>query len=343
MSSVMRFDTPGGVRDLAPDATPEEQERWLDTWHNAVRDMLGEGPFPGSAGPEPSPVDVNVGEFYNRLVTDVNRAGDRMLVWMGFPRGLLVAHRDDRPRAFELGDRRGVTERDTQIEYLEWRVTPGDGEGQIRKVTFTTETPEYWKELFKFDARRCAEVYSNLVGSTVSEADLADAAGDYNPLNRWNTADGIVHYIVNSPENTLPVAIDLAKGSVRFTGERHIRDNYELPQAFASTSADPRVQIDINTLVRKGLSVTCREPVGVYMAGWDDTGWTKPDGSPVGDYWRVVRGRHGAALRLEYEVPKAEGFLVSDIKIGGRPIRHGGHLAEHVTVVLGGLAGTRAA
>ena len=341
MSSLMRFDTPGGVRDLPADAPPDVQERWLDAWHNAVRDMLGEGPFPGSAGPEPSPGDIEVGEFYNRLVTDVNRVGDRLLVWMGFPRGLLITHRDERRRAFELGDKRGADERDTQIEYLEWRVTRGDEEGEIRKVTFTTETPEYWEELFKFDARRCAEVYGDLVGSTVSVEDISDAGGDYDPLNRWNTADGIVHYIVNSPANTLPVAIGLARGSTQLTGARHVRDNYELPDTFASTSADPEVQIDINALARKGLSVTCREPIGVYMNGWDDTGWSKPDGTPVGNYWRVVRGQAGAALRLEYEVPEDEGFLVSDIRIGGRPIRHGGHIAEHLTVMLGGLAGTR--
>lgn len=343
MSSATRFDTPGGVRDLRADSPPEVQERWLDTWHNAVRDMLGEGPFPGSAGPEPSPIEDRVGEFYNRLVTNVNRVGDRLLVWMGFPRGLLIAHRDDRQKAFGLGDKRAADERDTQIEYLEWRVTPGKGKGKIKKVTFTAETPEYWEELFKFDPRRCAEVYSELVGSTVSKEDLADAAGNYDPLNRWNTTDGIVHYIVNSPANTLLAAIRLAIGSVEFTGERHVRDNYELPENLASTSADPRVQIDVNTLTRKGLSVTCREPISVYMAGWDDTGWTKPDGSPVGNYWRIVRGQPGAALRLEYEVPKGEGFLVSDIKIGGRPIRHGGHLAEHITVMFGGLAGTRPA
>jgi hypothetical protein len=32
---------------------------------------------------------------------------------------------------------------------------------------------------------------------------------------------------------------------------------------------------------------------------------------------------------------------VSDIKIGGRPIRFGGHLAEHITVTAVGGAGVR--
>ena len=341
MPLLPRFDTPGGIRDLPAD--DPRLETWLNTWHNAVNDMLNAAVGPGSAGPEPSPPDKPVGEFYNPHETDINRVGERTLVWMGFPRGLLLEHRDHRQRAFELGDKRGADERNTQIEYLEWRVTREEGSGKIKKVTFVTETPEYWEQLFKFDPKRCAEVYTSLVGADVKEADLVDSSGNYNQLNPWNTSKGIVHYIVDSPANTLPVAISLAGGSVRLNGARHLRDNYELADGFATTSADPRVQIDVNTLARKGLSVTCREPISLYMGAWDDSGWTKPDGSPVGDYWHVVRGQLGAALRLEYEVPPEAGFLVSDIKIGGRPITHGGHLAEHVTVMLRGLGGTRPA
>jgi hypothetical protein len=85
-----------------------------------------------------------------------------------------------------------------------------------------------------------------------------------------------------------------------------------------------------------------REPVGLYMIDFDDSGFTRPDGSPVGDYWRVVRGTPDAALRVEYEVPAAEGFVVGDVRIGGRPIRYGGQLAEQITVMAGGVAGRRA-
>ena len=83
------------------------------------------------------------------------------------------------------------------------------------------------------------------------------------------------------------------------------------------------------------------EPAGIYVIDWDDTGWTKPDGTPVGDYWRVRRGVPGAALRVEYEVPPAEGFTVGDIRIGGRPITAGGQLAEHMVASAHGIAGRR--
>ncbi len=292
--------------------------------------MLGAMPTPGSGG---------VGQFYNAHRLDVTPVGERFLVWMGFPRELLIANRDDRQTAFSIGDNRGVSAMTTQVEYLEWFVTKVGG--KIKKVTFTTETPEYWREMFEFDPSRVLALYRELVNPAVAEADLVTGT-NYNPLNVWNTSKGIVHYIVNSPANTLGAAIGLAQGSVGLT-PAHVRDNYELPgTSLALTSADPRVVIDVNMLARKGLSITAREPIGLYMADWDDTGWTKPDGSPVGNYWRIVRGKPGAALRLEYEVPPSEGFVVSDIRIGGRPIKYGGHLAEHVTVMIGGLAGTPA-
>jgi hypothetical protein len=47
-------------------------------------------------------------------------------------------------------------------------------------------------------------------------------------------------------------------------------------------------------------------------------------------------------LRLEYQVPPGAGFVVGDIRIGGRHIEWGGQIAEHVTVTIAGVAGVRA-
>ena len=56
----------------------------------------------------------------------------------------------------------------------------------------------------------------------------------------------------------------------------------------------------------------------------------------------IVRGSPGQILRLEYRVPPGAGFVVGDIRIGGRRIEWGGQIAEHVTCTVGGVAGTRA-
>jgi hypothetical protein len=63
----------------------------------------------------------------------------------------------------------------------------------------------------------------------------------------------------------------------------------------------------------------------------------------VDNYWRIVRpaGASGPpALRLVYEVPRSEGFVVGDIRIGGRPIEFGGQIAEHLTVMFHAVVGT---
>jgi hypothetical protein len=41
-----------------------------------------------------------------------------------------------------------------------------------------------------------------------------------------------------------------------------------------------------------------------------------------------------------YEVPASEGFVVGDIRIGGRPIEFAGQIAEHLTVMFPAIAGT---
>jgi hypothetical protein len=329
MPLLTRFETPAALRDFPVGSA------FYDSWSETVSELLGAVEISGSAGPEPAPGGTPVGGFFNPHLHDHRPVAERVLVWMGFPRHLLITHRDDRQRAFELGEARGVTERNTQKEYFEWRVTR-EGE-RIKKVTFVTETERYWQEMFDFDPNRVLELYQTLVDPAITMAQITDAAGRYDPLNDWNTSRGIVHYIVNSPQNTLEAAIGLVQVSVGRPSGRHVRDNYEITSP-ARTSADPRVGIDVDDLARKNLWVTLAEAIGLYMVAWDDTGWSKPDGSPVGNYWRIVRGKPGAALRLEYEVPASEGFDVSDIKIGGRPIRFGGHLAEHITVKVVGRA-----
>jgi hypothetical protein len=292
---------------------------FYDNWNNFLTGRIAAS-TPGSGG----------GEFYDPTEVNVNVIAEHTLVWMGFPRALLVAgNRDDRRAAFIAGENR-----DVQEEYCEWRTTRGDKD-KITKVVFVTETPEYYEELWAVDRAVVVGLYQALVNPAVVEADL-HVGGTYNRRNRWNTTDGIIHFIQSI--NTLNAALGLAQGSVNSGGAR---DNYEASPG-PRTSVDPRVAMDIGSLSRKALSITLRDPVGLYITGFDDTGWTKPDGSPVDNYWTITRGVPGQILRLEYEVPAGEGFVVGDIRIGGRPIEFGGQIAEHVTCAIGGVAGRRA-
>jgi hypothetical protein len=319
MPLLTRFDTPAFLTDAPAGSAFYEQ------WSRYLSSLIG-GTTAGTNG----------GAFYDPTVTDVTVAGEKQLVWMGFPRDqILPANRDNKTAAYISADSVPNT-RNFQNEYFEWRVDR-DKKNRITKLTFVTETPEYYEQLWAFDRSLVVNLYRTLVNPAVTEADLRSGAA-YNKFNRWNTTDGIVHYIQNI--NTLGAAVGLSKGSV--TVAAPYRDNYEAEPgaSTAFTSVDPRVAFDINMLSRKGLYVSYQNPPGLYITGWDDSGFTKPNGSPAGNYWRIVRGRPGMVLRLEYEVPAAEGFVVGDMKIGGRPIEYGGQAAEHITVTIGGIAGT---
>lgn len=316
MALVRRFDTPAALRDLPADSA------FYDRWHAQVADII-KTRTRGSGS----------GVFFDPTTSEFQPVAAPTYPWIGFPRPHLIGHRDDRDAAFRAGE-----SRDAQHEYLEWHVAKRDG--KITKVTFATETPEYWSLLAEQSPDRVLELYRELVDAAVEMKDLFTRDGAYEPRNGWNVERGIVHYVMSI--NSLGALLNAQQDSVI---SRAARDNYDgLPLRFdpaneISTASDARFSLDIGALCRRGLAVTVRDPVGLYIIGWDDTGWTRPDGSPVGDYWRVVRGTPEAALRLEYEVPASEGFVVGDISIGGRPVEYGGQLAEHVTVMAGGLAG----
>ena len=317
MAIVTRFDTPASLTDTAVPA-------FYTHWHNFIASNMSTVAGSGTA----------VGEFYDPSEVDVTIAAERQLVWMAFPRQELVARRDDRRAAFIFADS-DPGGRDPQNEYCEWHVTRNKA-GKITKVVFVTESPEYWQQLWDDDRAAVVNLYRTLLNNPgIAETDIGPG-GIYDQFNAFNTTNGIIHLIQGI--NKLRLAIGLAQGSVN-TGTA--RDNYEtFPPA--ATNVDPRVVFDVGALARKPLSISLGEPIGLYIAGFDDTGWTKPDGSPVGNYWTIGRGVPGMALRVEYQVPPGEGFVVGDIRIGGRPIEWGGQIAEHVTVRIGGVAGTRA-
>ena len=321
MALLSRFDTPASIRDV-PESSP-----FYAAWSDAVRTRMGNVVRPGDNG----------GAFYNPAVTDVSVAGEKRMVWMGFPREVLLPGlRDDRMAAYVAADASPAT-RSAQNEYFEWRVDR-NAAGKIRKLTFVTELRLYYHELWRVDPAAVLAIYRALVSPAVQQADLGSATA-YNEANVWNTTRGIVHLIQRI--NTLPAAIGLCQDAVRSPAPA--RDNYEArPGLFSRpTAVDPRVSYDVHMLVRKGLYVSLRDPIGLYIVDWNNAGLAQPNGRPAPlQWWRVTRGRPGMAMRLEYEVPPGLGFVVGDMSLGGRPIEYGGQLAEQVTVSIAGVAGT---
>ena len=263
-----------------------------------------------------------------------------------------------------------------QDEYCEWRVTR-DPDGGIRRVTFTAEPPEYWQAMHgdtlcrtngvpayptTGDPKLLVELYQELISPQVRYEDLICAVdlidhsdprnpyvvypkGAYNPYNRWNTTDGIMH--LTQPANSLVAEIQLgADATVLRTSGRDGRIVSD-PDALICCAeygglnrcSDPTIGASVNELAALGFAITLRNPVGLYMDHLDLTGWAGPSGEPVDPAWfRIVRGQPGLIERAVFEVPERAGFRVSDVTIGGVPISVGGQLSEHMTMKLVGLA-----
>jgi hypothetical protein len=310
MALVTRYDTPARLRDVA------EGSPFYDAWHEYVNGAVSA---------------VQGAPWIDPVLVDVDVVAGRALSWIGFPRATLtVDRRDDRAQGFAEAEDAGGTDgwRPRQFEYFEWYTTR-DATGKVTKVAFSTETPQYFELLAAVAPDRVLALYHEHVDPAVTWDELVGPDGTYDRHNRWTTTDGIMHYV--NGINELNQAIGLAKGGAQSTAAG--RDNFEL-RVIGANAADDYIIREVAGLARSGFGITVQEPVGLYIDGRDETGWTKPDGSPVGDYWRITRGRPGAVLRLEYEVPDEEGFVVGDILIGGRPVLHGGQLAEHMTSAL---------
>jgi hypothetical protein len=323
MPLLTRFDTPASVRDVP--ATSPFYARWSDFVANLIGDQT-----PGSPA----------GGFFDPTARNATVAGTKGLVWMGFPRDVLLpGNRDDKRAAYVDADNDpgALGRRIEQNEYFEWYAHRNSA-GKITKLTFVTEFEHYYEELWAVSPTAVLDLYKAHVSPAVTLASLSSGSA-YNKLNDWNTKHGIMHLIQSI--NNLPAAVGLAEGAV--SASPPTRDNYETFPGLATqtTSVDPRVSYDVHMLARKGLWLSFEDPVGIYILHWDNAGITRPDGGPApASWWKIARGVSGMVLRLEYEVPASEGFVVGDLELAGHRIERGGQLAEHIAVGIRGIAGT---
>jgi hypothetical protein len=348
----VQFDPPGRLTDF--DAIPHQRE----AWHVAMSTFFTEAI---------ARTEVHVGrgksQFYDPTLTSPRGVvAEQTIAWNGFPKVLLAqtGSRQEALRAaeqlvtFRLDGRR--VQARPQDEYLEWHVTR-DEAGRLVAVDFTCEGPEYWAALAHGypdsispgpgapaatgDMQLLLTLYHQYVSPVVKLDELL-LAGRYDPFNQWNTTRGAMH--LTHPSNSLQAEVFLAGDAtvLREQNGQILEDDDELIRCAQygepERASDPTIGGGVNTLARAGALVSLRDPVGLYIDSLDTTGWTKPDGTPVGDYWRILRGQPDMIVRARYEVPPSGGFRVSDILIGGEPIAFAGQIAEHITMKLTGIA-----
>jgi hypothetical protein len=252
-----------------------------------------------------------------------------------------------------------------QDEYLEW-VTKTDPDGVVREILLTCEGPEYWNVIAANDQGLLMRLYSDITGLPVNQLDVTKLyfqellthrevfaggktltfnKGDYNPYNEYNLSFA-VH--LTQGANTLGAEIALAMAGSLIWGSPPKTNNPDLiccaqygdPNRFS----DPTIGKEVNDLARQRMSVTLRDPIGLYIASILPANFTDWNGSPVpniGDFLVPVRKSDDGTmiLRAAFRVPA--GIMkngiparVGDYSYLGKPISTGGQVAQAITMHL---------
>jgi hypothetical protein len=233
-----------------------------------------------------------------------------------------------------------------------------DAGSKLTRVAFTSEPPEYYaflhdppKHIDRDKARALlVKLYRRIAkDESIILADLEDGNGTYDPWNRWNNA-ACVH--MQQPNNSLGAEINIAARAaiLRHDASGKMKtDADDLIQCAQygdpARQSDPTIGAKVNAVARANKLITLENPVGLYMASLDTTGWTTPDGTDPQTFWNVTRGSSvddaskNMILHAELSVPPGKGYQLSDIKIAGTPLTYGGQIAARIKMRLGVLVG----
>lgn len=258
--------------------------------------------------------------------------------------------------------------RHRQDEYLEWKVSP-DG----RSVAFVTEGYDYFSQLFKVDEQKVVSIYQDLTKNSAITADDLRATngirfsyddgrirtvalrGEFNPRNRFNLEGGIVH--LSHRANSLGAEIFLAGQSAiaRLKHDGSLLDGTDAEELLCcnlgggpNRNSDPIISKAAYGQLMQGKRYTLSNPVGLYIADVDFDAVRLPNAAdtPVPrEWWHAERGEglntpsDSRVLRLELRIPEGEmidgrPLLLTDLRVGGGPLRYPGQLANLISVHL---------
>ncbi|MBW4631245.1 MAG: hypothetical protein KME30_04890 [Iphinoe sp. HA4291-MV1] len=369
------FDLPGFQNDFQRGEEQLEQllrSRWNEDVNRLTERVLQNEPWNFTNQPA-------LTDYYNPRTTEVPEGAPTVPIsWTTYPNRIKYTFPQvGRRKLWEYADN-GVPDPDYepkgprgwQDEYAEWSVTR-NAEGKITKVSFTSETREYWYALWDVSPNAVLRLYKQLISEQVKLEDLylRDDSGNpivdpqtgrpaYNDLNEWNNkpTNGLAHLV--GTFNSQFGAMFLAGQSTIVRENKRgnaITDPSKLVNCglhgTPNRNSDPYISAAVNDLVRgpkglgSGVRVTLKNPIGLYLQEPNFTTYKLPRKAPRGakpsDYWKVIRGRkrqgketYDLILHAVYEVPPELGFTVSDISISGFPIEYGAQIAETVTVAV---------
>lgn len=363
------FGSPGFQNEFGPGEEQKAQllrSRWHQDMNRLTERIIQNEPWNFTNQP-------TLTHYFNPATTEVPAGAPSVPIsWTAYPNRIKFAFpKASRQEHWKYADN-GTPDpnfepkgyRGWQDEYAEWSVTRNP-QGKITKISFTSETREYWYALWDVDPNTVLRLYKQLVSEQVKLEDLylRDKSGKpiidpqtkrpaYDELNKWNrtTTGGLAHLI--GEFNSLQGAMFLGAQSTMVRQDAKgnpIVDPSQLVNCglhgTPNRNSDPFIGALVNDLVRLGVKVTLKNPVGIYLQEPNFRVFQLPPNAPASakpsDYWKVIRGRKRQAgegydwiLHAVYEVPPALGFTVSDISISGFPIEYGAQMAETLQVAV---------
>lgn len=319
MATLERFAPPGNLDELSEEAARAWSERL-----SGLLDSDSLAAFP---------------QFFNPLSDDgaVAEPATHPVRWTAFP-ATLVAPGEPAAERWERAD----ADRERQDEYCEWAVERSGDE--IKRVTFTTETPDYFQHLLEHDEDLLLDLYESFVGERPMKEQLTDAKGALDPRNAVNRRDDGVIAHLSQANNTLQAAAILVaeatvprqKDGVLVTDKKALVRCGGLGEPLRNS--DPQIAISVNQLAAEGAEIGLADPPALYIHEFISAGLRTPDGADPAEFWHPTRGADGLAMRATFEVPEEHGYSVSDIEADGHKIRFGGQLADRVRIRVTALA-----
>lgn len=318
MPTLERFSLPGDVTDLDADGFAALDASWQEVVGSTFAAV------------------AEFAQLYNPTEADTpDDVQPHAVSWHAFPASLNRKTASAEQRIlFADGSR------EKQDEYCEWSV---EREGEtIKRVTFTSEVPEYYDALWQTDRDAVLDLYQRHVSSDVKLDDLHEG-GTYKAQNKWNfRTDGPIMHLCQT-DNTLGAAVRLAAEAtvLRERDGRPVTQQQDLVICGGLgnpfRNSDPQIAAAINGLAATGVRITLADPLGLYIDRLETAGMQFPEGVSASDCWAVERGAQTHAVRARFEVPPDKGRL-ADVAINGAPITSGAQLADRVVMRIGAIS-----
>lgn len=328
----MQYNAPGNIDELSP----ELLTKWAD-WQSKIFKT-------GIAVAKQEALNVtNDVWIFNPITDGTSGIIEDKIGWTAFPKKLLDTFANP-VTAWRIAER----SRNHQEEYCEWEVIRDPNTRKLLKITFTTETPDYYHFLNKHAPDKLLELYHRFVNPNLVLGDLRDGLGRYNTRNIWNFPEeqgrqGILMHM-GQINNTFGAAVNLAAEATwpSSDGGNLITDEQGLIRCrgFGDSArhSDPHIGARVNSSTRQGNTISIAGPVGLYIEQPNLSTFETPDGSAVTDWWKIERGTTEHMVRISFQAPQDSTDVLGDCRINGRQLSFGGQIAEFLTISIRAIA-----